>query len=105
MTKMRRGRKVMTSLLAGVLMCQVSVFGVPQISENAAGTVKKMSFEVAGEGKVTVMDDKDRVLDIASGSVIDVPVGTCVRVQADAQKEIMNWKIHLQYKGKASGGM
>ena len=84
---MRRGRKVMTSLLAGVLMCQVSVFGVPQISENAAGTVKKMSFEVAGEGKVTVMDDKDRVLDIASGSVIDVPVGTCVRVQADAQKE------------------
>lgn len=87
MTKIRRSRRVMASLLAGVLMCQVSVFGVPQTSEDVGETVKKMSFEVAGEGKVTVTDDKDRVLDITSGSVIDVPVGMCVRVQADAKEK------------------
>lgn len=46
-----------------------------------------MSFEVVGEGIVTVTDTAERTQEITSGSVIEVPKGMCVRVQAESPKE------------------
>lgn len=65
-----------------------------------------MSFEVVGEGIVTVTDTAERTREITSGSVIEVPKGMCVRVQAESPKETdiavhvldkdgsMSWKMY-----------
>lgn len=56
MTKMHRGKKAAASLMAGILLCQMFVFGVSKTSADAREVAKKMSFEVVGEGIVTVTD-------------------------------------------------
>ena len=53
MTKMHRGKKAAASLMAGILLCQMFVFGVSKTSADAREVAKKMSFEVVGEGIVT----------------------------------------------------
>ena len=50
MTKIQKSKKTIASLLAGILLCQVSAFGVSQTSVNAENPARKMSFEVVGEG-------------------------------------------------------
>lgn len=87
MTKMHRGKKAAASLMAGILLCQMFVFGVSKTSADAREVAKKMSFEVVGEGIVTVTDTAERTQEITSGSVIEVPKGMCVRVQAESPKE------------------
>mgnify|MGYP006886395293 CR=1 FL=1 len=57
MTKMHRGKKAAASLMAGILLCQMFVFGVSKTSADAREVAKKMSFEVVGEGIVTVTDN------------------------------------------------
>ena len=52
MTKMHRGKKAAASLMAGILLCQMFVFGVSKTSADAREVAKKMSFEVVGEGIV-----------------------------------------------------
>ena len=42
--------------MAGILLCQMFVFGVSKTSADAREVAKKMSFEVVGEGIVTVTD-------------------------------------------------
>lgn len=79
MTKMHRGKKAAASLMAGILLCQMFVFGVSKTSADAREVAKKMSFEVVGEGIVTVTDTAERTQEITSGSVIEVPKGMCVR--------------------------
>ena len=54
MTKMHRGKKAAASLMAGILLCQMFVFGVSKTSADAREVAKKMSFAVVGEGIVTV---------------------------------------------------
>ena len=49
MTKMHRGKKAAASLMAGILLCQMFVFGVSKTSADAREVAKKMSFEVVGE--------------------------------------------------------
>ena len=61
MTKMHRGKKAAASLMAGILLCQMFVFGVSKTSADAREVAKKMSFEVVGEGIVTVTDTKGNV--------------------------------------------
>lgn len=68
MTKMHRGKKAAASLMAGILLCQMFVFGVSKTSADAREVAKKMSFEVVGEGIVTVTDTAERTQEITSGS-------------------------------------
>lgn len=77
MTKMHRGKKAAASLMAGILLCQMFVFGVSKTSADAREVAKKMSFEVVGEGIVTVTDTAERTQEITSGSVIEALVITC----------------------------
>lgn len=100
MTKIRRSKKITASLLAGVLLCQVSVFGVPQTSENTEKTVKGIGVDVVGEGSVTVTDVEDKVRNITSGSVVEVPDGMCIRVQAEAPAETTIEMRILDKEGK-----
>ena len=46
MTKIQKSKKTIASLLAGILLCQVSAFGVSQTSVNAENPARKLSFEV-----------------------------------------------------------
>lgn len=87
MTKIQKSKKTIASLLAGILLCQVSAFGVLQTSVNAENPARKMSFEVVGEGSVTVTDVEDCIRTVQSGSEITVPDGMCIRVQADAEED------------------
>ena len=105
MTKMHRGKKAAASLMAGILLCQMFVFGVSKTSADAREVAKKMSFEVVGEGIVTVTDTAERTQEITSGSVIEVPKGMCVRVQAESPKEteIMSWKMYQKCRENVSG--
>ena len=43
MTKMHRGKKAAASLMAGILLCQMFVFGVSKTSADAREVAKKMS--------------------------------------------------------------
>ena len=67
MTKIQKSKKTIASLLAGILLCQVSAFGVSQTSVNAENPARKMSFEVVGEGSVTVTDVEDCIRTVQSG--------------------------------------
>ena len=87
MTKIQKSKKTIASLLAGILLCQVSAFGVSQTSVNAENPARKMSFEVVGEGSVTVTDVEDCIRTVQSGSEITVPDGMCIRVQSDAEED------------------
>lgn len=87
MTKIQKSKKTIASLLAGILLCQVSAFGVSQTSVNAENPARKLSFEVAGEGSVTVTDVEDCIRTVQSGSEITVPDGMCIRVQSDAEED------------------
>ena len=72
MTKMHRGKKAAASLMAGILLCQMFVFGVSKTSADAREVAKKMSFEVVGEGIVTVTDTAElnkRSVRVLVGSV------------------------------------
>lgn len=73
MTKIQKSKKTIASLLAGILLCQVSAFGVSQTSVNAENPARKLSFEVVGEGSVTVTDVEDCIRTVQSGSEITVP--------------------------------
>lgn len=87
MTKIQKSKKTIASLLAGILLCQVSAFGVSQTSVNAENPARKMSFEVVGEGSVTVTDVEDCIRTVQSGSEITVLDGMCIRVQSDAEED------------------
>ena len=87
MTKIQKSKKTIASLLAGILLCQVSAFGVSQTSVNAENPARKLSFEVVGEGSVTVTDVEDCIRTVQSGSEITVPDGMCIRVQSDAEED------------------
>lgn len=100
MTRMQKGKKAMASLLTGILLCQVSVFGVSQTHVHAENPTRKMQVEVIGEGSVTVTDVEDRLKNIQSGSEIIVPDGMCVRVQADAREETSITMKILDEEGK-----
>ena len=87
MTKMQKSRKTVASVLAGILLCQISALGMAHSSVNARETGNKISFEILGEGSVTVTDVKDQVQKVTSGSEVAVPDRMCVRVQAEAEKD------------------
>ena len=87
MTKIQKSKKTIASLLAGILLCQVSAFSVSQTSVNAENPARKMSFEVVGEGSVTVTDVEDCIRTVQSSSEITVPDGMCIRVQSDAEED------------------
>ena len=74
-------------MMAGILLCQMFVLVCQRLLQIAREVAKKMSFEVVGEGIVTVTDTAERTQEITSGSVIEVPKGMCVRVQAESPKE------------------
>lgn len=97
MTRIQKGKKTMASILAGLLLCQVSVFGVSQTSVNAENPARKICFEVVGEGSVSITDVEDHVKDVYSGSEIAVPDGMCIRVQADAKEDT---RIRMQILDK-----
>lgn len=44
MTKIQKSKKTIASLLAGILLCQVSAFGVSQTSVNAENPGKEDEF-------------------------------------------------------------
>ena len=46
MTKMHRGKKAAASLMAGILLCQMVVFGVSKTSADAREVAKKMSLAI-----------------------------------------------------------
>ena len=79
MTKMHRGKKAAASLMAGILLCQMFVFGVSKTSADAREVAKKMSFEVVGEGIVTVTDTAERTQEITSGSDRSTKGNVCAR--------------------------
>ncbi len=58
-----------------------------QTSVNAENPARKMSFEVVGEGSVTVTDVEDCIRTVQSGSEITVLDGMCIRVQSDAEED------------------
>lgn len=87
MKRNSRRTRMAAFLLAGMFVCQIVNTGIAGIAVKAENLTRKMYFEVIGNGTVTVTDVNDHVRNIASGEAMDVPVGMCVRVNAETDED------------------
>ena len=87
MKRSNRRKKTAAFFLIGMLVCQIISSGMSEIAVKAENATRKMHFEIIGNGTVTVTDVNDHVRNITSGMVLDVPVGMCVRVNAETDED------------------
>lgn len=100
MTKSHKGKKAIASFLAGLFLLQGAFAGGSMLQVNAKESVKKMKFEIVGEGTVTITDVEDKVRTITSEEVMEVPEGMCIRVGASTKEQMPITMQIMDIQGK-----